>query len=272
MKAPHTTQSRRVGLLVVGDRLLIKLPLLARRLNSLQHTFRFEAMDSIPLEVLGEPLVDEFYDARALFGEFRTRCAFDTFDFIIGVTELPITDSENKNTQSREKRVYFSLSDCDKVSVISANKELLEFKSPLKDTYQYVAYLAMCEVLINFARSDLMHAAPKRCLFDDCEDRKTLKECLEEGKICPKCLGNLENAHVSRQVVNDVEAVLRWCKKNKVMITLIHAANSPWFMLLFATAVALPVTWLIPPARYTILIVIVVLALFLIFVRRKFGK
>lgn len=261
----------RVALLDLGERLRLKLPLIARKLNSLQHTFHFEPIDSVTLEALGEPDVDDqFYSVQGLFTKIKSRRDFSRFDFIVGVTDLLITDPEE--AQPGEKR-YFSQSDYEKLSVISANGSILEFKSALKDEYQYVAYLAMCELLITLIGTkgrDLPHTAPKRCLFDECEDRKTLKECIEEGYICPDCLVTLKHNGVSNRIIDDVQNVLRWCKKNKVMISMRHTATDPWFMLIVGAAITLLATWFIPQSRYKLLIGVVFLAMVTMFFRRHF--
>jgi hypothetical protein len=262
----------RVALLDAGERLRVKLPLLVRKLNSLQHSFLFEAADSMTLETLGEPDVEyEFYSVQSFYTKLKARRDYRKFDYMIAITDLKITDPQE--VQLRDKR-YFSTGDKHKLAVVSANRSVLEFASPLKDEYQYVAYLVMCELLLNIVgtHDELLHAAPRRCLFDECNDLTSLKECIEDGSICPHCFVKLKDNNISDRILEDVNTVLIWCKKNRIIISLRHTASDPWFILIVGAAVALPATWYIPQSRYKLLVAIVFVAIAAVFMRKHFAR
>jgi uncharacterized membrane protein len=258
-----TIPTIKVALLDLGERLQINLPLLALKLNSLQSAFRFETVDPVTLEAMGDPDVDnQFYSVQALFPLLQSHHDFENFKFVVGITDLKVTDSED--LESKE-RAYFSKSNLSKASIISANKALLTFKSPLKTEYQYVSYLLMGELLINLARRYLEHLTPQACLFDDCEDRASLRECIEMGEICVVCRAELKKRNVSNRIIDEVNEVLRWCKKNSFAITLRHTVNDQWFMLIAGIVFALPAGWLITNGWYKTFAVVILLAVSTIF-------
>lgn len=235
---------RRVALFDLGEKLRIKLPVLGSKLNRLQDSFEFSVIEPITLQRLGAPDDDPYYDVKRLHEEIERHFQRPKYDFLIGVTHLKMTVLE-ENVKAAE-RAYFSLSNLKGVGVISTHGDILDFKPLLKNEYQYVAYLVMCEVLINLAGEDLCHPDYLDCLFDDCEDRKALRDCIEKGKICDVlCRPKLKKNSVSDQVIHDVQTVLNWCKKNSLAITIRHFLNNTWVVALLGGVLTAALIWLI---------------------------
>src|ERR1700691_4132090 len=157
---------RTVGLVDLGENLLIKLPRLAKRLNRVQKTFRFSVLDAQPN--IGPPDVsDQWSDVQKLFQRLSSVYGAQSINFIVGVTHVRFTDPQE--TEGRAEKDYFSKSDCQKFTVIT--EAMARYNSPRKSNYQYCAHLLIEGLLINLCQISLPHPEVRYCLFDECEDR-----------------------------------------------------------------------------------------------------
>jgi hypothetical protein len=201
-----------VGLIDVGGRLPVSLKKLAKKLNSRQKSFLFVVADRVPISKLGLPdIKDWWYDVESLFKILRDQNSAE-YQFVVGITHVNFTQPGNDETQEIS---YFSLSDKKQVSVVCAGQKMLGYNSPLKDAYQYLSYMIVTELLINMTRYDLSHQFQDYCLFDDCVDRSTFRDCIDHGYICTVCENKLRTfAVISEQLIDDVKKVLSWCKRN----------------------------------------------------------
>ena len=237
------TPFKRTALVDIGERLPIRLPILTRRLNRLQKSYEFTVAEPITLEKLGPPGDNAYYSTKRLHDEVAQHPQRSTVDFLIGITNLKMTDPDEPINSA--ERAYFSSSNLDGIGVVSTHGDVLSFKPLLKDDYQYVAYLIMCEVLVNQTRTRLYHPEPDACLFHDCEDRSELRDCMDAGQISDKCRSILKEKGVSNFAIADVQNVLNWCKRNTLPITIRHFLNNPWVVALLVSLLTPPLIWLI---------------------------
>ena len=215
-----------VALIDLGGSLPLSLGDLTERLNTIQGGFEFNVIDTVTLDAIGDPDVEEvWYSTSSLFKVLKERPSVAEFDFIVGITHLPVarTDDSGKTIDTD----YFSLSDERQLSIISTHANVMVHRSSLKSELQYVAYLMTGELLINLAGKDLMHIRPDNCLFDDCVERERLAQCMDKSHICTKCREMLREKGISDQTIGDVESVLNWCKRPTLSLALMYAFSHP---------------------------------------------
>jgi|GEM_PF-5598614 len=218
-------QSKDVALVDLGEVLEINLNTLAKKLNSLQKTFIFKIIDPVTCESVGDPNIDdEWYDSKALFEVLQKCSDFPEYDFVIGLTNFKIAHLDEKGKVDKD---YFSISDLRRFSLVSFNKDVYQFNSKSKSKYQYAAYQVITELIINTIRRNIMHYLANGCLFDDCVDRKTFANNINRSYICSKCHSELKRRNVSDRALNDVQKVLRYCRKNDLKTSLINTAKNP---------------------------------------------
>ncbi len=73
----------------------------------------------------------------------------------------------------------------------------------------------MGELLILIAKKNMSHTVSKQCLFDECENRSELYECIKNASICPECVAKLKGKNVNHHAIESALCVLRWCKRNQ---------------------------------------------------------
>jgi hypothetical protein len=152
-----------VALVDLGERLPIRMRKLEHELARHLTNFCFQSVDPITAGKMGEPTIkEEWYDIKALFELLRSHKASQKCDLVVGITHAKI--SENSPSVFRDRRDYFCLSDCQRITVVSLNDAVCQYNAPGKNPYQYLAYNIVGEVLINLAKQNLMHSATKYCL------------------------------------------------------------------------------------------------------------
>ncbi len=227
----------RVALLDLGELLQVNLSRLARKLNSLQSSFTFTTVAPITSAKLGEPSIQEewnaWYEFTPMFDLLRHHDCFTQYSYIIGITHLGVTERLADTGKSGGE--YFSLSDIEKVAVISLNANVLKHNSPSKNTYQYLAHIVVCELLIMLCKKDLIHAKNNFCLFDDCVDRALFRQSIELGEICEECRSELKKHNISNKVITDVLAVLQWCKTDPIKYSVVNTIIHPFTLLSIGT-------------------------------------
>lgn len=216
-----------VGLVNLGDDLPIDLRKLSIILNKHQNAFVFKFVRTISTEKIGDPAKEKWYDNNYLLTVLANEDFQNKYNYIVGITKCSITDMSEVDLESKD---YFSKSDLNKNSIVSISPQILLYKDPNKDIYQYVAFLAVAELLNNLKKCDICHSAAKSCLFDECEDRMNIRACMEKGEICSKCLSSLEVA-IDPDIIIEVEKVLRWCKKVRWLVAAKAAFKHPIFTL-----------------------------------------
>ena len=258
----------RVALVDMGERLPIDLNKLSGKLNSKLNSFEFSPAQSITAARIGDPTIaDEWHDVEILLDMLRTDSRLQSYDLIIGFTHYKIT--EKASPPDSNHRDYFCLSDFHKVSVISLNDNIVKFKPPGRNLYQYAAFLSICELLINLAKKDMVHSATNFCLFDDCEDRLGFRQGMEKGEICTGCLSKLEKAGVSRTVVIQAQKVLKWCKYNSLRHSIIQTLCNPIITLALGTAVGWTAKSYVPKEQSIIIFIptAIIIIIMLIYTR-----
>lgn len=203
-----------VALTNVGERLPanVDLGFLANKLNTLQKTFSFEVVASIPAELFGAPdLGGQWYYFNRLFGVIENHKDFGRYDYFVGITHVRVT--ENEDSADDGNRDYFSMSDLNKISVITLNQNITVYTSPTKDIYQFLAFAITGELLSNVAKSYLYHNKVHYCLFDECIDRGNVAPVMEASTICSDCYHILKTKGVSETILNDMRKILDWCRR-----------------------------------------------------------
>lgn len=231
----ETQQMRKtqIALVDMGEKLPIRLRKLARKLSSKLKQFEF-SVESITSSKIGDPTIQsEWHDVEVLFNKLREHPRTATYDILLGLTHYKITEKDPPPDPSRKD--YFSLSDHEKVGLISLNESVSQYRPPAKNLYQYAAFLLVCELLNVLARQDMMHTAANFCLFDECEDRAALRQGMKKGEICTKCKSRLADASIPQDVIKQVTRVLRWCKHNSLRHVLASTARNPLTTLALGT-------------------------------------
>lgn len=217
---------RTVGLVDLGENLLIKLPRLAKRLNKVQRTFQFCVLEARP-NIGPADVADQWNEVNKLFQELSAVHGAQPINFVVGVTHVRFTDPQE--TEGRVEKDYFSKSDCQKFTVIT--EAMARHNSPRKSIYQYCAYLMIEGLLINMCQISLNHLEVRYCLFDECEDRVQFRLCIDRGQICKWCEAKLKECGMDEQTLKDVNRVLRWYKRDTFTSSIIGTFQTPWVTL-----------------------------------------
>lgn len=215
---------KKVAIFDLGEKANLNLDYLSKKLNSLQKYFLFYVEDSITNQALGEPDIDDvIYSHHKLFSFMKGHNNIRA-DFIVAITYNKITHSEESVNKSLKE--YFSISDFDRYSVISVNPKVISFNPTSKNYYQYVAFLIVCELLLNLLKKNIAHTKVNFCLFDDCDDREEFGHIINKGIICDSCKAELASV-LSEKSRKDVENILKWCSKNSFTFAFENAIQKP---------------------------------------------
>ena len=238
METSPSKQAVQVALLDLGERLevnKINIEYLARKLNSLQSSFAFTIVPPITLATIGDPSIEDdrniWYEFEPMFDVLRRHDCFAHYSYVIGITHLCMTERDTDSGKNWGD--YFSLSDKEKVAVISVNQNVLKYNSPSKNVYQYLSTLIVSELLIMLCKKDLIHTKSNYCLFDDCVDRSLFGRCIELGEICEECRSELKRCNIGNKVITDVLTVLEWCKSKSMKYSTVAALSHPLTLLAF---------------------------------------
>jgi hypothetical protein len=203
----------RVALVDVGERLPpgFCIDVLLRKLNALQKSFSFEMVRPIPAEVLQNPdLGGQWYYFRKIFEILSKHPEISKYDYLIGLTHVRLTEDEDSVDEGN--RDYFSLSNLDRISLVTLNQNITDHNSPTKTIYQFIAFNILGELLCNLARAYLYHTDVRYCLFDECMDRGNVKLALQKSYICPECSLRLKKDGADEGVLRDANKILDWCR------------------------------------------------------------
>lgn len=135
-------EPKSVALIDLGEELSISLDDLTDILNSIQGGFDFVHAGTVTFEVLGDPDVEEvWYSTGSLFNVLCSNVPIAEFDLVVGVTHLPLarTDETGKTIDKN----YFSLSDLQKLTVVSADPQPNSFQITLENRYS-IRSLSCC--------------------------------------------------------------------------------------------------------------------------------
>lgn len=267
----------RVGLANFGERLPhdFSLDTLSKKLNSLQASFTFEVIKPMPVEVLGGPdLGGQWYYFGRLFSILQKHSEFSDYDYFVGITHVRITESEDSEDDGN--RDYFSLSDKNKITVITLNQNITVYNSKVKDIYQFISFSIIGELLCNITKENLYHNEIRYCLFDECIDRANVAQAIENSIICPKCLNLLKMQGVSDQLLTDIYKILDWCRSNTGKYSpLYRSLVHPLTFLSIGTAIGWSASSFFNPKQYLYVIIgtiIVPIILLILYVKRDRKK
>lgn len=263
----------RVALVNFGERLPsdFSLGYLSKKLNSLQNTFTFEVVRSIPVEVFGKPdFGGQWYYFKRLFEILKKHPDFPNYDYFIGITHVRLTEDEESEDDGN--RDYFSLSDLEKVSLITLNGNITTYNSKTKDIYQFLSFSITGELLCNLAREYLYHDKLHYCLFDECIDRSNVKLSIEKSIICSDCLHLLKQKGISESILHDINGILNWCRRNigkhsPIYRAIIHPLSS----LTVGTAIGWSASAFLNPNQYLFVfigVIAVPISLFLFYTNK----
>jgi hypothetical protein len=227
---------KKVVLTDLGGNLSVDSHKFAKALNRRQKykSFFFEAAALI--SPLGDPdLAGTWYYFKSLFKKIRESLNSSNYDFAVGITHVRATEPEE--AKKKKDKDYFPLSDISnwKISVIT--EAMASYKPESKTLEQYIAYLLMCNLLTCQGQYDPTHEEPRYCLFDDCEDRYTIRRGIEKGTICSYCKENLSRHNVDQQMLSDVKKILNWCRKNSTSYDLINIGEKPLSALMLGSGI-----------------------------------
>jgi len=235
-----------VGLVEMGERLPVRIDKLARRLNGMQDAWRFQVVGSITPEVLGNPDVgDHSYNAQNLHAHLHQFT--NTADVIVGIAHVRLAakPAGSKKVESD----YFSIGDFAQVSVITLHGSVADYRGPTVTPEQYLAHLLVGEVLMLFAKINLSHTASRHCVFDECQDRSTLRDCIERAWLCEPCVARLKERNIGNAVIEAAGRVLRWAKRNQWGFVLKFTAGHAITSFCVGTALGWYVSEFVKPER-----------------------
>lgn len=247
-----------VGLVDLGEDSSLKISKLANELNGRQREFEFIEAESITLEAMGEPDVDDiWYSVNNLFQVLNTHVAVGSYDYVVGVARSPLACKDESGGVI--DRNYFSCSDEQKLSVVTSHTNVFAFKPRWKTRYQYLAYLIIAELIINVAKQNLMHSKADNCLFDDCVERTRLAECIDESHVCDSCRAQLRKANVSNATLQAVESILSWCRKDTWSMTFRYSISHPLTTFGFGVGLGWLASALVTAEQYGIMILAMII-------------
>lgn len=224
----------KAGIIDLGEQLPLLDSLIAR-LDRIQSSFFFEKGLPITSAVLGEPNVDdEWYGKKKLLDLIAAKADQSKYAFLVAVTNVKMTDEAEKN--SKPDKDYFSISNKKNIAVISVNQKVYKRASAGTKIVQFVAYLAIFELFTMFIKRTLTHFNSVPCLFNECEDRDFIAECIDSGKICAACRAVLKEQNVSDQMLKDAEKIIRWCSRETTLSSLTAPFRNPIVTLVFGAA------------------------------------
>ena len=230
----------------MGERLPVRIDKLARRLNGMQDAWRFQVVGSITPEVLGNPDVgDHSYNAQNLHTHLRPFA--EAAEVIVGITHVRV--AAKPAGSKRFESDYFSIGDFSQVSVITLHKSVAEYRGPTVTLDQYLAHLLVSEVLMLFAKINLCHTASKHCVFDECQDRSTLRDCIERAWVRERCVARLKEQNVGTAVIEAAGRVLRWAKRNQWSFVLKFTAGHAITGFCVGTALGWYISEFVKPER-----------------------
>ena len=258
-------QTKSVALVDLGENLSIKLVKLARKLNSLQKSWRFQVVPGRPY--LGDPDVESvWYYVDRLFSELAAHKPAADFDIVIGITHVGL---ENRDSSlGVPDKDYFSLNDRKRLAVIT--EAASKWNSPNKTLYQYFAFLTIAEVLEIAAGTGLFHQSKEVCLFDDCADRGEFRLAIERSRICTQSQHALREAQVSDSTVTDVHNVLSWCRGTTVGRSIETTIASPVTSLVVGAAIGWATSVFVGPHWYGLVIAVTFLLVFVVFLSNRY--
>ncbi len=250
---------RAVGLIDMGERLPLNVRNLAKTLNRLQTSYQFNDAGVITSDALGEPDIEgKWYDIPRLAALAKDR-ASGRFDFLVGITNCRITHTREDPVSS--DRDYFSRSDFREVAIMSVNKSLLKYHPTGKSILQVAAFLLISEVAIMTAKTDLNHFDNPYCVFNECEDRNLLADCIESGEICHRCESIMNKANIPNSTIASLRSILEWCSKNSWGHACAKTIQNPATLLIAGTGIGWFTSLFFGKENYLIMIGIIALAI-----------
>jgi len=259
-----------VGLVDFGERLPLSLPTLAKTLNGLQTSYRFDDADVITADVLGAPDIEsKWFEIPRLLPLLKNRCRTNN-DFFVGVTNCRITHSKELQQFQDSDPEYFSRSDLDRFAIVSVHALVLRHTSPGTEMQQYAAFSIITELLNMTAKMNLNHDDNKHCAMYECGDRDELGHIIREGLLCPKCRSALKRANVSDDIITSAERVLKWSSRNSWRFTFSRTLEHPAIALLMGTSVGWFSCTFLPKQSYPIVAALTLLPiLVMLFIMRR---
>lgn len=235
-----------VRLVEVGEGLPVRIDKLARRLNRLQTEWLFQVGGSVTSEALGNPDVgDHSYNAQNLHSQLRQFA--QPGELVVGITHVRV--AAKPSGARRFESDYFSIGDFSQVSVITLHRSVAEYRGPTVTLEQYLGHLLVGEILMLSAGVNLSHTASKHCVFDECQDRTTLRDCIDRAWICEDCVAKLKQRNVGTRVIEAAGGVLRWSKRNHLSFVLRFTLSHPITSLCVGTAFGWYISAVIQPDR-----------------------
>jgi len=132
---------------------------------------------------------------------------------------------------------YFSLSDFSRTSVITVHQRVAVLRGETVSVEQYVTHVLVGELLMMTAKRNLAHTASKKCVFDECQDRSTISDCIERAWVCQECMAELKRANVDDDTIREATKLLVWCKRNQLSYVGKFTTAHPLTNLVVGTAV-----------------------------------
>ena len=191
-------------------------------------------------------------------------------DYVIGITRTRLT--HKVEWVGKPDKDYFSLSDLGRYSIVSVNQKVLQFAAPSKGVARYVAFLSLCELLINCSKANLSHPGEEICLLNECEDRSMLAECMNDARLCSSCENALLSHGIAKQRVADAKRIILWCRCNSWGTALKQAIINPVSSLGLGTGVGWFASTFWGKEKYVVIIAVTVVPAAIVFLVHKFGR
>lgn len=259
----------RVGIVDLGEHLGPLVSSLLKELNTRQSSFHFEKAQTITAAVMGEPDVDnEWYDKPRLLELIESKVDSKNFDFLVAITDAKITVESEKT--GKPDRDYFSYSNKKSIAVISVSPKVFNHSSPGTEVTQYAAFLIIFELIVMYTNKELSHFNPEPCLFNECEDRDFIGDCIDTGKICATCLGKLKERNVPDEMIDDAHKLMKWTSRRTTSNALVKPFKNPIVTIVLGAGIG----WLLKTSvgqQYAVWVILVaVTPLLIVFARDRF--
>lgn len=172
---------------------------LVRRLNSLQTLFHYQVID--PPLILGEYDERHLYNDQTYYDAIAKRIANSPIKWGIAI----VSEELQEGSFNRHNEV----TGCGVITV----KHYKEYIPNGHSLDQYLAFLILCESFCIVCGQHLEHHMRCYCLFDMCDDKHDLIECIRKSFIHEDCEQKIFAAGFTHEDFSEAEKILSFARR-----------------------------------------------------------
>jgi hypothetical protein len=202
-----------IALLDLGQLTNLNIPQLAQKLNSLQQIFHYAAVT--PVDNLGDYDELHWHSYEKLFSLVHSHTIGTKFRYGIGIIH------------ERLPRDSFNFHDIERGTGVITVADAEQYNPPGKTLEQYAAYLILCETFNLVGGIEFEHPEVHYCLFDLCQTKANLINCIKKARIEDDCLVQLGRAGFNENDIVAAKMILNFVAKTNVTNVILKSLNNP---------------------------------------------